>query len=127
VSTAGFEGEPSPLKDLYDRVVVNGERIAPDLYERGNALVFWSHRSDLAPWVTRQWIDEQRAALRPTQFARLIENKWVTSESIFIALSEWDACTDSPALPVFSAPSLDCFAAVDASLKHDSTAIALVA
>ena len=127
VSTAGFEGESSPLKDLYERVVLKGTSIGPDLYERDNALVFWSHRSNLAPWITDDWIAEQRAALRPTQFSRLIENKWVTSESIFIALTDWDAVTDNDATPVFSSPSLDVYAAVDASLKHDSTAIAAVA
>jgi phage terminase large subunit-like protein len=99
VSTAGFEGEPSPLKDLYDRVVVGGKEIGPDLHERDNALVFWSHRSDLAP----------------------------SSESIFIALSEWDAITEPGGLPIFSSASLDCYVGIDASLKHDSTAIASVA
>jgi phage terminase large subunit-like protein len=127
VSTAGFEGEPSPLKDLYERTVIGGTLIAPDLYERDNTLVFWSHNPRLAPWVSSEWVEEQRAALRPTQFARLIENRWVASESIFIALSEFDACTAADATPVFSSSSLDVYVAVDASLKHDSTAIAAVA
>jgi phage terminase large subunit-like protein len=38
VSTAGFDGEPSPLRDLYDRAMQHGEAIAPDLRRHGNFL-----------------------------------------------------------------------------------------
>jgi len=50
VSTAGFEDEPSPLLDIYNRVVKGGaELVAPDLYQQGNSLVYWTHKPH-APW-----------------------------------------------------------------------------
>jgi hypothetical protein len=57
----------------------------------------------------------------------MIENKWVASEDVSIPLSEWDACTDPTQVPIFSDPALHVYAGVDASTKHDSTAIAAVA
>jgi phage terminase large subunit-like protein len=125
VSTAGFEGEESPLRALYQRAT-KGVEIAPELYEDRNLLAFWSHRSDLAPWQSQGWIGEMRATLRPAQFERLILNRWVSSDSVFIPMNEWDACTDPNATALFRDKNLNVFAAIDASTKHDSTALALV-
>src|SRR4029077_3109661 len=87
VSTAGFEGEPSPLRDLYDRAMEHGEEIAPYLRRHENLLCYWTNKM-LAPWQREQWIADQRRGLRPAQFARLIQNQWVSSESQFIDLAE---------------------------------------
>jgi phage terminase large subunit-like protein len=125
VTYAGFAGESELLESLYRRAV-EGEALAPDLYRAPGLLAYWTHRC-CAPWQTQQWLDETRRALRENQYRRMILNEWVTAEDVFIALAEFDACTDSTAIPIFSAPStMDVFVAVDASLKHDSTAIVAV-
>ena len=73
------------------------------------------------PWQTDAWIEEMRRSLRPHQFARMIENRFVASEETFIDMAWWDACTTGR--PVMADASMPVWAAVDASVKHDSTAL----
>jgi phage terminase large subunit-like protein len=56
----------------------------------------------------------------------MIECRFVTSESSFVALEKWDACVDPDATPMISAPDLPVYVGIDASVKHDSTAIVAV-
>ena len=53
----------------------------------------------------------------------MIENRFVSSESNFIELSAWDRCVDKSIGAVASDRSLPVYVGVDASHKHDSTAI----
>lgn len=122
VSTAGFDGEPSPLRDLYDRAMKDGEPIAPDLYRDGNFLCYWSHEMR-APWQTETWVSEMRRTMRPSQFARLIRNEWTSSESSFIDLEQWDACIDPELQPILAKTSMPIWCGLDLGLKHDSTAL----
>jgi phage terminase large subunit-like protein len=122
VSTAGFDGEPSPLRDLYDRAMKHGELIATDLYRDDNFLCYWSHEMR-APWQTEAWVAEMRRTMRPSQFARLIRNEWVSSESTFIPLEEWDACVDPELQPILAKNSMPVWCGLDLGLKHDSTAL----
>src|SRR6516165_8879977 len=76
VSTyAGFEGESELLEAIYKRGMA-GEEIAPDLYAAGGLLMYWSHHFS-ASWQTEAWREQQREALRPNAYLRLIENRWV--------------------------------------------------
>ena len=68
-----------------------------------------------------------RRSLRPNQFLRMIENRFVTSESSFVDMTKWDACVDPTLTPVFADKNLIVDIGVDASVKHDSTAIVAVA
>jgi phage terminase large subunit-like protein len=121
VSYAGYEGEPSPLSAIYQRGMA-GEQIAPDLYVAGGLLMYWS-TSFSAIWQTEEWREEMRQALRPAAYLRLIENRWVTSESTFVDMDWWDQCTDPAAAPVIEDHRLPVYLGVDASTKRDSTAI----
>ena len=67
-----------------------------------------------------------RRSLRPNQFLRMIENKFVTTESTFIDMAWWDACTDPALRPVVGDRQLSVWVGVDASIKRDSTAIVWV-
>jgi phage terminase large subunit-like protein len=125
VSTAGFDGEPSPLRDLYDRAMKDGIEIAPDLRRDGNFLCYWTHACR-APWQSAEWIAEMQRTLRPSQFARLIRNEWTSSESTFIELAQWDACTDVALRPILAKSELSVWAGLDLGLKHDSTALLAV-
>src|SRR5262245_38928815 len=64
-----------------------------------------------------------RRSLRPNQYLRMIENRFVTTEATFIDLDWWDACTDHALRPVTTDKQLSIWVGVDASVKHDSTAI----
>jgi phage terminase large subunit-like protein len=120
---AGFEGESILLENLYKRGL-QGKEIAPDLYELpGEMLMFWTHKP-VAPWQTEEWLQQMRRQLRPNAYLRMIENRWVSSESEFIDMAWWDACVDPEARPLIADRSLEVYVGVDASTKKDSTAVA---
>ena len=48
--------------------------------------MFWSH-DPIAPWQTDAWVAEMRRSLRHNQFLRMIENRFVTTESAFVELA----------------------------------------
>jgi phage terminase large subunit-like protein len=125
VTYAGFEGESALLEDLYKRGIA-GEEIAPALYRQPGLLMFWSH-VPVAPWQTPERIEQMRGQLRPNAFLRLIENRWVTSESSFVEMDWWDGCIDPDLSPELARPSLQVWAGLDASVKRDSTAIVATA
>jgi phage terminase large subunit-like protein len=124
VTYAGFASESQLLEELYKRGLQQPS-IGDDLYAGDGLLMFWSHQP-IAPWQTDQWLTEMRRSLRPNQYLRMIENRFVTSESTFIALADWDACVVSELTPILKKPSLSVCIGVDASVKHDSTAIVVV-
>jgi phage terminase large subunit-like protein len=121
VTYAGFEGESTLLEGLYRRAL-SGDQIAPDLYRAGGMLAYWTHQAP-APWQTDVWRQQMREQLRPNAYLRLIENRWVSSESTFIEMSWWDACTNPELSPELANPNLSVWVGVDASVKRDSTAI----
>jgi phage terminase large subunit-like protein len=118
---AGFTGESNLLEGLYNRAM-SGEEVAPDLHRNGSLLAYWTHEFT-APWQTEAWREEMREALRPNQYLRLIENRWVSGEDTFVDLDWWDECTDYDQHPLYSDRMLPVFVGVDASVKHDQTAI----
>jgi hypothetical protein len=121
VTYAGFEGESELLENLYKRGLT-GEEIAPALYRGPGLLMRWSNET-VAPWQTAPWLEQMRQQLRPSAYLRLIENRWVTSESPFVEMEWWDDCTDPALHPVVMNKALPIWVGVDASTKRDSTAI----
>jgi hypothetical protein len=124
VSHAGFEGEGQLLQELYARGLALPE-VGPSLRAGDGLLMFWSH-VPVAPWQTEAWLADMRRSLRPNQFLRMIENKFVTTETNFIDMEWWDRCVDPDAAPRFSDRALPVWVGVDASVKRDSTAIVVV-
>ena len=121
VTYAGFEGESELLEGLYKRGIA-GTEIAPALYESDGLLCFWSHEP-VAPWQTPEWLSQMRLQLRPNAYLRLIENRFVTSESSFVPIEWWDQCVDADLTPELADPRLSVWVGVDASVKRDGTAI----
>jgi Phage Terminase len=76
-----------------------------------------------APWQTEEWREQMRDQLRPNAYLRLIENRWVSSDSTFVDMEWWDACVDPEASPVLLDHALPVWIGVDASVKRDATAI----
>jgi phage terminase large subunit-like protein len=124
VSYAGFEGESELLHELYKRGSAQ-PLVGKDLHAGDGMLMFWSH-TPVAPWQTQNWLTEMRRSLRANQYLRMIENRFVTTESTFIDMDWWDACTDHALTPVITDRSLPIWVGVDASVKRDSTAIVAV-
>lgn len=122
VSTAGFSTEPSPLLDVYRRVVEGGIELVPEFYQRGRELVFWSHRL-LPPWVDAEWSKEKRETLPGTQFDRLILNRWTSNESAAFSMEQWDACVAVGAAPLEPRADLEVYLGFDVGLRHDSSVI----
>jgi hypothetical protein len=89
---AGFSGEGQMLEELYNRGMQQPE-LGPNLHGGDGLLMAW-HHEPIAPWQTPEWMEECRRSLRPNQYARMIENRFVTSESNFIELSAWDRCVN---------------------------------
>jgi hypothetical protein len=54
--------------------------------------MFWTHEP-VARWQTQAWLDEQRRSLRPNQYLRQIENRFVGSESTFVDMAAWDVAS----------------------------------
>jgi Phage Terminase len=123
VTYAGFEGESVLLEELHKRGL-RGELVGPDLYAQPGMLCFWTHEFT-APWQTPAWREQMRATMRPNAYLRMIENRWVTTESEFVTIEWFDACVDEKLRPVAS-EGLPVWIGVDASVKRDSTAIVAV-
>jgi phage terminase large subunit-like protein len=121
---AGFSGESVLLENLYKRGMSLPE-VGPSL-RAGDGMLFAWHREPTQPWQTPAWIEEMRKSLRPNQFLRMICNEWVTSEQAFITLDQWDRDVDPQLTPVLVDHNLPVWIGVDASVKHDSTAIVAV-
>jgi Phage Terminase len=121
VSHAGFSGESVLLEELYKRGLAQPE-IAPDLHAGDGLLMYWSHQP-LAPWQDETWLAAMRRSLRPNQYLRMIENRFVTSESSFISMAHWDRCVDPRIGAVSANHRLPIYAGIDASTKYDSSAV----
>ena len=55
-------------------------QVGPSLYAGDGMLMAW-HHEPIAPWQDERWLAEMRRTLRPNQYLRMIENRFVTSES----------------------------------------------
>jgi phage terminase large subunit-like protein len=92
----------------------------------GNGMLFtWCH-VPLAPWQDAHWLADMRRSLRPNQFARMVLNEFVSTDSAFVSMADWDRCVDPQLSPVLADRRLLVWVAIDASVKHDSTALAAV-
>jgi hypothetical protein len=121
VSYAGYDGESKLLEDLRKRGLEQPE-VGRDLRAGGGMLMAW-HHEPVAPWQTPAWVEQMRAQMRPNAFLRMIENRFVSGESAFVDMYWWDACVDADASQTFADKSMPVWVGVDASVKHDSTAI----
>lgn len=127
VTYAGWSGESLLLERLYKQGLA-GERIDDDLelYRADELFMFWSH-TPRQPWQTEQYYAQQRRSLRPASFDRLHRNLWVSGESAFLPANLVDACTDHMHRPLMPTKAVEVFAGVDASTKHDTAAVVVVA
>jgi phage terminase large subunit-like protein len=121
VTYAGFSSESELLEELY-RCGLEQHQVAPNLYAGDGLLMAWHHQP-IAPWQTPEWVEEMRRSLRPDQFARMIQNEFVSNESTFVNMSDWDACVQPTLTPLINDRRTHVWVGVDASTKRDNTAL----
>lgn len=126
VTYAGWTGESVLLERIYKQGLA-GERLDDELeiYRNGDLVMFWG-TVPRQPWQTQAYYDSQRLILRPSTFARLHENKWVSSESSFITPELWDACVDPTHQPILPSKADAEYEGVDIGVKSDNAAVARV-
>ena len=92
---AGYAEESLLLWELYERGVLEGERLWDDLevYVNRSAkmLTMWN-TTPRCPWQTEEYYTQEEAMLPPNEFLRLHRNQWVTSSDTFVPIEWWDAC-----------------------------------
>jgi phage terminase large subunit-like protein len=123
VTYAGFEGESILLQELYNR----GKQqplVGEDLYCGDGLCMFWSHRP-IAPWQDEAWLAQMQRE-RASVYQRMVLNEFAASEAAFTDMGSWDACVQPSLVPVLEDKSLHVWAAVDASVKRDATAMVAV-
>jgi phage terminase large subunit-like protein len=121
---AGFSGESQLLEELYHRGLAQPQ-VGTSLHAGDGLLMAW-HHDPVAPWQNEAWLAQMRRLLRPNQYLRMIENRFVTTETSFIDLAAWDRCVRPELGAVPSNPSLPVWVGVDASVRHDSSAVVAV-
>lgn len=120
VTYAGFAGESVLLEELHRRGLQQ-PKIGEDLYAGDGLLMFWSHKP-IAPWQDDHWLKSMRRE-RASAYQRQVLNEFASSSSQFIDLARWDACVRPGRGMTHAEPFTEVFVGVDASIKHDSTAI----
>jgi phage terminase large subunit-like protein len=87
VLNTGLKGQPVP--DLAH--ITNGSD--PACYANGRHFTFWSHVTR-QPWQTDEWIESQRKALRPPEYARMILCQFAEGAGDFVDQDAWEALID---------------------------------
>lgn len=98
--------------------------IGEDLYGGDGLLMFWSHKP-IAPWQDEAWLTAMRRE-RASAYQRQVLNEFASCSSQFVDLSKWDRVVDPSLTRAPPDRKLPVWVGVDASYKHDQTAIVAV-
>jgi phage terminase large subunit-like protein len=98
--------------------------VGDSLYAGDGLLMAWHHKP-VAPWQDDAWAQSMRRE-RASAYQRQYLNEFASSSSQFVDLNAWDRCVDPSLGHVPADLFLPVFIGVDASFKHDSTAICVV-
>lgn len=139
---AGFSGESIILEQLYEQGVREGRQLdlsftdadgdhdLSDLEVYANdaarLLVLWNTKPRCT-WQTKDYYAQESAILAPSEYLRVHENKWATSEQAFLDdMQWWDACQVAPgSLPPMK-PMQNIVIALDAAVSSDCFGIVAV-
>jgi phage terminase large subunit-like protein len=133
-SYGGFIGESDTWHNLVDRGLV-GERISDDwpIYRNAGLLMFHMEGIEAqercfrgTPEEAEIYYTDQRTTLRDGAYLRLHENKRATGDEQFIPIDEWDICVDETHRPIIPPCEQYLYVGVDASIKHDCSAVVSV-
>ena len=122
---AGFSGKSVLLEELYTRGMALPDEVGLSL-PAGDGMLFAWHVLPVAPWQDARWWAGMRRSLRPSAYARMILNEFVSPRVQVRRSGAWDACVQPSLVPVVKDRSLSVWVGVDASTKRDSTALVAV-
>ena len=129
---AGFEGESELLWDLY-QLGMAGRQLDWDIpvwvNDEAGLFMYWDHEHRMS-WQkgiqAEKYYDRERKILRPNEFRRLHENRWVSAVTRYIPIEAWDGCCISDMRPIMPGFSEPLFIGVDIGIKRDTTAAVAV-
>ncbi len=82
---------------------------------------------ELAPWVSGEQVEDQRAHLPSGIIARWLENRWASADEALLSLEDIVACTDHDREPSVAGDGAGPYRiGVDFGWKHDLTGVAVV-
>lgn len=88
----------------------------------GERWYFSSLEGCQAPWISAEWLEEQRRLLPESVYDRLWNNRWQMNSGGFLTLAEAEACRDERLRPREKGqPGVTYVAAIDYAEKHDYT------
>lgn len=132
---AGWQGESILLEDLYNRIFDKQGNVKPGVKRPlgedfpvstiGDLFMYWDHEARM-PWQTSEYYESQRSDLRTNSYLRLHENKWVSNESSFFDMEDWDLCVDLEHRPPLPDRNIRLYVGADASVKKDRSAVVSV-
>lgn len=96
------------------------------VYQRATASRLWrvSEVHGPAPWQDAAELEEERARLLPSSYARLFENRWTASEDRLVDPEDLDAAL-TLAEPLPAQPGRQYVITVDLGLKNDRTVVSV--
>jgi phage terminase large subunit-like protein len=132
---AGYLGESDLLWELYQLIFKDGDEDQPrgerefeDLpvwyLPEYKTIAYWSHEPRM-PWQTPEFMEQQRhtPGMRPNEYSRLWQNKWVEQIDQFIPIESWDACYDPELISLQHDDERQIVIGCDGSTKRDLTAM----
>lgn len=121
------DGQGKPVAGLEDLETEDH----PACWENGNQFTYWDHEPRM-PWQTEKYYEDQKANERPASYIRFHTNHWVTTHEEFMPISWFDRATEvyKGSAEIWSEHPYKRFPitiAIDAGIKHDSTALVGIA
>lgn len=97
---AGFTDDSVVLKQLYDVVVKDENKIHPkyEFYATKNIFATWITGPHF-PWQTPEYYVQEKEALEPNEYERLHRNQWSQSTSSFAPKAWWKRCIRTQSSP----------------------------
>lgn len=132
---AGFHGESVLLERIYKTIFNDKDEVREDVerplgedlpvYVKDGLFMYWDHDARM-PWQSDGYYVKQRRDLRPAQYTRLHENRWVSSEQGLFTERMLSQCIDTNHRPPAPNKYVQLYVGVDASAKKDRTAVVSV-
>lgn len=123
---AGITGESPILEQLYDTGVKQGRKVWEDhevyVNDAAKMLTVWVTKPML-PWQTKEYYNQERGQLVPSEFNRMHGNQWSTSTQAFMPIEVWDNC-QVDRLPDLNGRSV--IVGIDAAVENDCFAVVAI-
>ena len=86
----------------------------------------YSPKGPHASWISKEWVERQKALLPPLVFDRVIRNSWTAESGDFVSRQQWRRCVEPGLRPSGRGSARRHFGGLDLGLTRDRTAFAIV-